>query len=87
MPEAVSYDNSGRLDLAGLATYTTTRGTAFASLKEAGFIAEGYDIDAQMNGGYDVIYVDGDVSQELPLDTTAVYLVSLRQIRPGEHHL
>ena len=77
VPEAVSYDNSEDvLDLAGLATYTTTRGTAFASLKEAGFIAEGYDIDAQMNGGYDVIYVDGDVSQELPLDTTAVYLVS-----------
>lgn len=85
IPAQLSYEKGeGTLNPASIPVYTTVRGTDFASLKGAEFVAKDYDIDAQMGAGYDVIYVDGGACFELPLDTTATYQVSY--IKFGEEN-
>lgn len=78
VPASISYEYSEDiLDLATLPTYATTRGTDFAALKEADFIAEDYDIDAQLTGGaYDVIYTNDAASSEISLAKAGTYNVS-----------
>ena len=75
LPETVSYENGeGTVELASIPTYTTVRGTDLAALKGADFLAEDYDVDAQM-AGFDVIYVGENACTELSLSAAGTYTV------------
>ena len=75
LPETVSYENGeGTVELASIPTYTTVRGTDLAALKGADFLAEDYDVDAQM-AGFDVIYVGENACTELSLSAAGTYAV------------
>lgn len=77
VPGTVSYEKAeGTADLTVIPTYKTVRGTDFASLTDADFIAEDYDMEAQMGAGFDVVYVDGGVASEVALSIPATYQVS-----------
>lgn len=75
-PEEVRKElGEGTLDPQSLIEYKTVSGTSFASLKGAAFIAEDYDIDAQMKGGADLILVNEDPNGVIALDHAGVYTV------------
>ena len=75
-PEEVYKElGEGTLDPQSLIEYKTVSGTPFASLKGAAFVAEDYDIDAQMKGGADLILVNEDPNGVIALDRAGVYTV------------
>ena len=77
IPETVSYQRgTGVIDPAGIPIYKTVRGNDFASLADADFIAEDYDIAAQMESTYDVIYVDGSANTTIARDQEGTHTVS-----------
>ena len=74
VPETVRYDKAdAAVNLAAISTSKTIRGTDFADLADADFIAEGW---AESGCSFDVIYVNDVVTNEIPLDKSATYNVA-----------
>lgn len=67
--------DEGTLDPSSLISYETMSGTRFASLKGAAFVAEDYDIEAQMKNGADLILVNEDPNGVISLEKAGLYTV------------
>ena len=77
-PDTVYYEelSDETVDPASLVSFETIRGTSAAELKDADFLAEGYDIEAQTGTIAHMTLVNGDPDTVISLAQNAVYTVT-----------
>lgn len=77
-PDTVYYEelSDETVDPASLVSFETIRGTEAAALKDADFLAEGYDVDAQTGMVADLTLVNGDPDTVISLAQNATYTVT-----------
>lgn len=77
-PDTVYYEElvDETVDPASLVSFETIRGTTAAELKDADFLAEGYDVDAQTGMIADLTLVNGDPDTVISLAQNATYTVT-----------
>ena len=77
-PDTVYYEELSEetVDPASLVSFETIRGTSAAELKDADFLAEGYDIEAQTGTIAHMTLVNGDPDTVISLAQNAVYTVT-----------
>lgn len=77
-PDTVYYEelSDETVDPASLVSFETIRGTSAAELKDADFLAKGYDIEAQTGTIAHMTLVNGDPDTVISLAQNAVYTVT-----------
>lgn len=77
-PDTVYYKelSDETVDPASLVSFETIRGTEAAALKDADFLADGYDVDAQTGMVADLTLVNGDPDTVISLAQNATYTVT-----------
>ena len=77
-PDTVYYEelSDETVDPASLVSFETIRGTSAAELKDADFLAEGYDVEAQTGTIAHMTLVNGDPDTVISLAQDATYTVT-----------
>ena len=77
-PDTVYYEelSDETVDPASLVSFETIRGTTAAELKDADFLAEGYDVEAQTGAIAHMTLVNGDPDTVISLAQNATYTVT-----------
>lgn len=77
-PDTVYYEelSDETVDPASLVSFETIRGTSAAELKDADFLAEGYDVEAQTGVIAHMTLVNGDPDTVISLAQNATYTVT-----------